>query len=329
MPASRAYACRFEQPDGSMCAQAWDADAQALYDWMEVNIGDVDGRHQERIPDGKLCSAGRDKYAAFDRPGDWPVTQLQPGSSGRFDVVYTSTAPHATAYFRLLLTRPGFDARRDVLRWADLEQVYDSGPLPASPTNRFSVPLPARAEPAILYTIWQRSDSPEAFYACSDVTIGGGGAPPAEPPVAPPTTTAPPPTAAPPTTTTTAPPASTTTNPTTTAPPATTTTAPSTPPPDGPPSGEEPFSPVAGIVTAARTTAEWDGGRCVEVTVENTSTAPLTWEVHYAPGGEIATLWSATGEEQDHEGHVAFVGEAWNERLAAGRWTAFGMCLDT
>ena len=329
MPASRVYACRFEQPEGSMCAQAWDADAQALYDWMEVNIGDVDGRHQERIPDGELCSAGRDKYAAFDRPGDWPLTHLQPGSSGRYDVVYTSTAPHATAYFRLMVTRPGFDARRDVLRWADLEQVYDSGPLPASPTNRFSVPLPARAEPAILYAIWQRSDSPEAFYACSDVTIGGPGAPLPPPPTSPPSTSD---SASPAVTSVAVTPP--TQPPTSGAP--TTVPAPSTAPPppatDDPPDGDEPFSPVAGIVATATTTASWDRGRCVEVRVANTSAAPLGWEVHYRPGGELATLWNATGDEQHHdghEGHVAFIGEGWNARLAAGQSTTFGMCVDT
>ena len=143
-----------------------------------MNIGDADGRHRELIPDGELCSAGRDKYAAFDRPGAWPVTELRPNSSGQHEVVYTNTAPHATAYYRLLLTRPGFDARTDTLRWSDLEQVYDSGPLAAAAQNRFAVVLPARPEPAILYTIWQRSDSPEAFYACSDETIAGGGTTP-------------------------------------------------------------------------------------------------------------------------------------------------------
>lgn len=343
MPASRVYSCRFERPDNAMCAAAWTANSQALYDWMEVNIGDVNGAHQQRIPDGELCSAGRDKYAAFDRPGEWPITNLQPTAAGRFDVVYTSTAPHATAYYRLLLTKPGFDARTDTLRWGDLEQVYDSGALPAAAQNHFSVTLPARSEPAILYTIWQRSDSPEAFYACSDVTIGGTGTPTDPPP-----TTAPP---APPTTTpgtppTTAPPGPTTVPPT---PPTThdhgTPTTPPTPPTTAPgspgdpggdpgevPSGDEPFSPVAGIATTVRTTAEWDRGRCVEVRVENTTSSALGWEVHYKPGGDIATLWNAGAEAQDHEGHeghMAFVGADWNERLEAGRWTTFGMCIDT
>lgn len=307
MPPSRAYACRFTQPDNPMCAAAWDANAQALYDWMEVNIADADGHHRDLIPDGELCSAGRDKYAALDRPGDWPLTELRPNAAGLYDIAFTSTAPHATASYQLLITRAGFDARQDPLRWADLEPVYDSGPLPANTQNHFAVALPERPEPAILYVIWQRSDSPEAFYACSDVTVGAGGAPPLPPPPPPP----------PPTTT-----------PTTTPTPGPTPTA---PPPSVPP-GDGPWSPVTGIVPSLTTTAAWDGGRCVEIRIANTGTTPASWEVHYPPAGTIAALWNATGEEQhhhdDHEGHMAFVGEDWNERLAPGAWTTFGMCVD-
>lgn len=38
-----------------LVAGAWSANAQALYDRMEVNIGDAAGRHRELIPDGQLC----------------------------------------------------------------------------------------------------------------------------------------------------------------------------------------------------------------------------------------------------------------------------------
>ncbi len=183
-PPSRYYSCRFENPANPMCAAAWSANAQALYDWMEVNVGDADGHHQELIPDGRLCSANRSKYAAFDAPGNWPVANLQPNGSGLVDIVYTSTAPHATAYYRFYLTRDGFDARSDSLSWGDLELMYDSGPLAASPEPRFQVPLPTRSTPAILYVIWQRNDSSEAFYACSDVTVGATSVPAAAgPPV--------------------------------------------------------------------------------------------------------------------------------------------------
>ena len=208
-PPSRIYTCRFLQRNSPRCADAWRANPQALYDWMEVNIGNVGGDHRGRIPDGQLCSAGRAKYAAFDVPGDnWPVTNIKRDSNGHTEFVFEATAPHATAYFRYYLTKEGFDPNQP-LRWDDLELVHDSGRESAKSVSRFDVNLPDRTGRHILYMIWQRSDSPEAFYSCSDVTIDGNLQPPT-------TTTTPPPTTAPPSTT--APP---TTAPPTTAPPTT------------------------------------------------------------------------------------------------------------
>lgn len=187
-PASRVYTCRFENQNNSMCAAAWSLNSQALYDWMEVNIGDAGGRHQDLIPDGQLCSAGRSKYGAFDQPGEWPVTALTTNGSGLVDLVYENTAPHSTAYYRVYITNAGFDARTDGLGWGDLELVYDSGPLDRASVQTMRAPLPDRSTPAVLYIVWQRSDSPEAFYACSDVTVNAGSGAPT-----PTNTTAPPP----------------------------------------------------------------------------------------------------------------------------------------
>jgi predicted carbohydrate-binding protein with CBM5 and CBM33 domain len=319
-PASRVYACRFTQPSNAMCAAASEANPQAIYDWMEVNIGDADGRHRELIPDGELCSAGREKYAAFDTPGEWPLTHLTPNQSGQHEIIFESTAPHATAYYRVYLTRPGFDARTDRLSWSDLEEVHDSGPMAASSEARFNVSLPDRAAPAILYVVWQRSDSPEAFYACSDVTIEGspGGASPGDEDNG--TTT-------------------------TTSPPAPTTTGPGTPDDDhehedpehgdsGSPEhdghdGHEhgPSEPPIGgssdgIDVSAVHTAEWDTGRCTTVGVHNTTGSAVTWEVHYEPGGSLDTVWNA----EVSDGHM-FRGESWNAEVAPGSTTSFGMCV--
>lgn len=184
-PPQRTIVCRDDRVS-PMCARAWRADPQALYDWMEVNLPDVAGRHRLRIPDGRLCSAGRAKYAAFDAAGRWPTTRLVRGGGGRVTVTYAATAPHATRYFRHYLTRPAFDSRTDRLRWRDLDLVHDSGRLPAQARYRFRMVLPRRTRPAILYVVWQRSDSPEAFYGCSDVIVGGeGGARPAPRPAGP------------------------------------------------------------------------------------------------------------------------------------------------
>lgn len=173
-PPSRVHACRFGHTSNPMCADAWAANSQALYDWMEVNIGDANGRHRELIPDGELCSAGRSKYGAFDEPGAWPLTNLHPNSAGQVELVYENTAPHSTLYYRVYITKEGFDARTHRLAWSDLELAHDTGRLNRSPSTRIQATLPARDIPAILYIVWQRSDSPEAFYACSDVTVGNG-----------------------------------------------------------------------------------------------------------------------------------------------------------
>ncbi|RME63821.1 MAG: chitin-binding protein, partial [Caldilineae bacterium] len=177
-PISRIYACYLEGPESPDSAACQDAVAeggtQPLYDWNEVNLPDVDGQHQARIPDGQLCSAGRAKYAAFDRPRtDWPRTVLPPAASYTFR--YAATAPHNHGHFEIYVTRDGYDPTQP-LAWADLEQVavIQEPPLVDGAYELAGVTLPPeRRGHHLIYTIWQRHDSPEAFYTCSDVWLGG------------------------------------------------------------------------------------------------------------------------------------------------------------
>ncbi|GAA4578183.1 hypothetical protein GCM10023176_53590 [Micromonospora coerulea] len=157
-----------------------------------MNIADAAGRHRQIIPDGHLCSANRDKYRGFDLArADWPATALPSGATWTF--AYRATAPHRGT-FELYVTRDGYDPTRP-LRWADLELFHTAAdPALTDGAYRMSARLPQRAGRHLVYSIWQRSDSPEAFYTCSDVTFGAVG-----PTTAPPSTTAPP-TTAPPTT---------------------------------------------------------------------------------------------------------------------------------
>ncbi|MEK9663113.1 MAG: lytic polysaccharide monooxygenase [Candidatus Nanopelagicales bacterium] len=177
-PASRIWACYNDYPysTNDVCADAWAANPQALYDWMGVRDGGVAGAHESTIPDGQLCSAGDPAYAAFDVPTDqWPVTNLVPDADGKYTLTWTSTAPHATQYYRVYLSKPTYDPTKP-LAWNDLEEVYESGPRARESTATIRLDLPERDGRQMLYTVWQRSDSPEAFYACSDVTLDGSGA---------------------------------------------------------------------------------------------------------------------------------------------------------
>lgn len=186
-PPSRSYACRFLEPANVMCQQAWDANPQALYDWMEVNLADAGDRHEEVVPDGQLCSAGRAKYAALDVPSaDWPTAEILPDNDGRFTFTFNAWVPHSTLYYRLYVTRDGWDPSTPV-GWGDLDLVYDSGPWAAVDPVILRPALPERSGRHLLYLVWQRDDSQEAFYSCSDVVFGSGTTgqtPPSEPPPA-------------------------------------------------------------------------------------------------------------------------------------------------
>ncbi|MBV1850372.1 lytic polysaccharide monooxygenase [Catellatospora sp. NEAU-YM18] len=185
-PASRAWWCYQENPESPtspVCrAVVAAAGTQPLYDWNEVNIGDAAGRHRTIIPDGKLCSAGRDKYRGLDLArADWPTTTLP--TSGRFTFRFKGTAPHRGT-FELYVTRDGFDPAKP-LAWADLEAqpfLRSTDPPLVDGVYQLAGDLPGNKRGRhLIYTIWQRSDSPEAFYTCSDVVFGAVAGDPAPP----------------------------------------------------------------------------------------------------------------------------------------------------
>lgn len=155
---------------GSMDSPASRAVARGIDDWDNVRVADVRGKDRQRIPDGKLCSAGIAKYSALDEPdADGPATAMSAGAGFTFG--YRETIPHKGT-FRLYVTKDDYDATRP-LTWSNLETkpfltVTDpdtrgrsyvlEGKLPAGKTGRH-----------LIYTIWQNSDTPDTYYSCSDV----------------------------------------------------------------------------------------------------------------------------------------------------------------
>ncbi|MFI6479892.1 lytic polysaccharide monooxygenase [Nonomuraea sp. NPDC050663] len=196
-PPSRTMVCYTEGPENPKTAACKAAVAlggtQPLYDWNEVNIAAAAGRHRELIPDGQLCSAGRAKYRGFDQArADWPATSLTSGAAHTFQ--FRATAPHAGG-FELYITRDGYDPAKP-LKWSDLEStpfLKKANPALSNGAYVLDAKLPVKSGRHLIYAIWQRSDSPEAFYSCSDVVFGGSNPTPA-PTVAPTATATPKPT---------------------------------------------------------------------------------------------------------------------------------------
>ncbi|EGG45960.1 lytic polysaccharide monooxygenase [Streptomyces griseoaurantiacus] len=178
-PVSRVAQCYAEGPESPKSAACRAAVAaggtQALYDWNGIRIGDAGGRHQSLIPDGKLCSAGNEEFKGLDLArADWPATSVK---SGAYTFRYRVTAPHKGT-FKVYVTKPGYDPAKP-LAWKDLDLDHPvasaTDPAPVNGFYTFSGALPQRSGKQLLYAIWQRSDSPEAFYSCSDVDFGGSG----------------------------------------------------------------------------------------------------------------------------------------------------------
>ncbi|GAA2933406.1 lytic polysaccharide monooxygenase [Streptomyces enissocaesilis] len=185
-PVSRVSACYAEgpeSPDSAACKAAVAASGvQAFYDWNAVNIANAAGNHKQLIPDGELCSAGNDKYKGLDLPrADWPSSKL---AAGKHTFRYKGTAPHRGS-FELYLTKDGYDPTKP-LKWSDLEEkpfAEVTDPAMENGDYVFDGTVPNKSGRHLVYSVWQRSDSPEAFYTCSDVVFGkdtgGSGAAPA------------------------------------------------------------------------------------------------------------------------------------------------------
>jgi len=183
-PGSRTYLCYEDgragsgggdiQPTNPACVAAVaQGGKQPLWDWFGNLISNAAGRHREIVPDGSLCGPTT-KYAAYNLTrADWPTTQVQANSSVTFR--YNAWAPHPGTWEQYV-TKDGFDVTKP-LKWSDLESVpFDkvTNPPLANGEYAWQARLPNKSGRHIIYSLWQRSDSPEAFYSCSDVVFGGG-----------------------------------------------------------------------------------------------------------------------------------------------------------
>jgi len=308
-PGSRTYLC-FEdghwtggdlEPRNTACRRAVAAGGkQPLWDWFGVLRSDGAGRTRGFIPDGELCSGGSAKYAAYDAPGDdWPATRLTSGAP--WTVHYNAWAAHP-GQFRLYVTRDGYDPLQP-LTWDSLEaepfSVWDETVPNGQGEYYWDVQLPAgKTGRHVVYSVWQRSDSAETFYGCSDVVFDGGngeviGIPDGPEPQPTPTAT---PTAGPTATPTTTPIATPTVHP--------------------------------GQCMATVALQTWPGGYQATVTVMNHGATVDPWSIAFdlpagvglqnGWNGDYATTITATGTR------VTVTAPAWNRDLAAGESVALG-----
>ncbi|WP_307867919.1 lytic polysaccharide monooxygenase auxiliary activity family 9 protein [Umezawaea beigongshangensis] len=211
-PGSRTFLCWKDglSPQGNIvpqnpaCAAAVNAGGtNALYNWFSVLRSDGAGRTRGFIPDGQLCSGGNPTFSGFDIPSTaWPLTHVTAGGSWTF--AYNAWAAHPGS-FRVYITKDSWSPTRP-LAWNDVEDTpfltVTNPPMKGSVGTvegqyNWTGTLPSgKSGQHVVYTVWERSDSRETFYSCSDVVFDGGngqetGVGTGGPTTTPPTTTPP------------------------------------------------------------------------------------------------------------------------------------------
>ena len=181
-PISRVYECFLENPEAPDTLPCQDlvnmTGTQPLYDWNEVNLRTAGDNTRSLVPDGHICSAGREKYYGLDQArADWPVTVLPAGGS-TYTFNWAVTANHPVATFNFYVTRDGYNPNVP-LKWSDLEDTPFFTGTPtlvdigySLPVYQFTVTLPNKTGRHLIYIQWIRHDSLEDFYACADVWFG-------------------------------------------------------------------------------------------------------------------------------------------------------------
>ncbi|WP_329102330.1 lytic polysaccharide monooxygenase [Micromonospora sp. NBC_01699] len=320
-PPSRNYGCwqrwggNFQAPEMAtqdpMCWQAWQNDPNGMWNWNGLYREGVAGNHQAAIPDGQLCSGGRTggpRYAAMDTPGAWRAASV----NNNFTLTVHDQALHGADYYRVYVSRQGYNPLTQPLRWADLEQVASTGVIPPGQgtrtddpalngvSNSINVSAPGRTGRHVVFTIWQASHMDQSYYWCSDVTFPGG--------------TGPTPTATPTRTPTPTPTRTATPTPT---PPRT--TAPATTPP-----ATTPGTP-RGCTATYTVTGQWSGGFQADVRVTAGSAAISGWTVTWTwPNGQsVGSSWGATVTSAGTG--VSATNVAYNGSLGVGASTTFGL----
>ncbi|GAA3727588.1 lytic polysaccharide monooxygenase auxiliary activity family 9 protein [Salinactinospora qingdaonensis] len=180
-PPSRNYSCwerwgdDHQNPDmqqeDPMCWQAWQDNANAMWNWMGLYQNNVNDNHQAAVPDGQLCSGGHaqnGRYQSLDVPGEWKTTDV---SNGNITLNLYDQAQHGADYFQVYVTKQGYDPTTEALSWNDLELVEETGYYGSASNYYVDINVSGRSGHHIIYTIWKAGHMDQNYYICSDVNF--------------------------------------------------------------------------------------------------------------------------------------------------------------
>jgi lytic cellulose monooxygenase (C4-dehydrogenating) len=177
-PASRAYQCWEDwgshhvdpamQQQDPMCYQAFQANADTMWNWMSALRDGLGGNYQARTPDGQLCSNGLARNNSLNTPGQWKTTNI----SNNFTMHLYDQASHGADFIRVYVSKNGFNPATQRLGWGNLDFITQTGRYPPAKDIRFNVQTSGYTGHHIVFVIWQASHLDQAYMWCSDVNFG-------------------------------------------------------------------------------------------------------------------------------------------------------------
>lgn len=177
-PATRAYHCwqawgsdhmnpAMQQQD-PMCWQAFQANPDTMWNWMSALRDGLGGNFQGATPDGQLCSNGLARNNSLNNPGQWKTTNL----SGNFTMQLYDQASHGADFFRVYVSKNGFDPTTQRLGWGNLDFITQTGRYAPASNISFNVQTSGYTGRHVIFTIWQASHLDQTYMWCSDVNFG-------------------------------------------------------------------------------------------------------------------------------------------------------------
>ena len=177
-PATRAYQCwktwgsqhtnpamREQDP---MCYQAFQANADTMWNWMSALRDGLRGNFQGATPNGQLCSNALARNNSLNTPGRWKTSSV----SSNFTMHLYDQASHGADYIRVYVSKNGFDPTTQSLGWNNLDFITQTGRFAPAKDIKFNVQTSGYTGQHIVFTIWQASHLDQAYMWCSDVNFG-------------------------------------------------------------------------------------------------------------------------------------------------------------
>ncbi|GGN91731.1 chitin-binding protein [Actinoplanes lobatus] len=177
-PQSRAYQCwktwgnqhtnPAMQTQDPMCYQAFQANPDTMWNWMSALRDGLGGQFQARTPDGQLCSNALARNDSLNKLGAWKTTTV---SRGNTTVQLYDQASHGADYFRVYVSKQGFNPVTQTLGWGNLDFITQTGKYAPAQNISFTINTSAYTGNHVLFVIWQASHMDQAYMWCSDVNF--------------------------------------------------------------------------------------------------------------------------------------------------------------